>query len=76
MKWERTGRKVKANGESITYYKSDDGRFSIESRKKAIPHANGRPGFWMFTSYFLIKDGAEKEYFSLKDAKAAAEVMS
>lgn len=73
MKWEKTGREVKGNGESTTFYESDDGRFRIESRKRAIPHANGR-GFWMHTSYFLIdEDRREKEYYALKDAKEAAE---
>ncbi len=27
------------------------------------------------TSYFLISDGAEKEYYSLRDAKEAAEKL-
>lgn len=72
MKWYRTGRTVKGNGESITFYKSDSGH-EIESRKKAIPHAGGRPGYWMHTTYFLIYHGEEKEYYSLADAKQAAE---
>lgn len=70
MAWKKTGRSVKANGESITYY--SNGAYQIESRKKAIPHANGRTGCWMHTTYFLIRpDGTEKEYYSLKDAKEA-----
>ena len=76
MKWEKVGRKVCANGESTTYYEADgkDGRYVIESRKRAIPHANG-DGFWMHTTYWLINpDGTEKEYYSLRDAKAAAKM--
>ena len=75
IKWEKTGHEVKANGESTVTYTSKGGRFQIESRKRAIPHAN-REGHWMHTSYFLIdyNDGSEKEYYALKDAKAAAEV--
>lgn len=75
IKWEKTGHEVKANGETTTTYTSADGRFEIESRKRAIPHAS-REGYWMHTSYFLIdyNDGSEKEYYALKDAKAAAEV--
>lgn len=70
MAWKKTGRSVKANGESTTYY--SNGTYQIESRKKAIPHANGRTGCWMHTTYFLIRpDGTEKEYYSLKDAKEA-----
>lgn len=70
MAWKKTGRSVKANGESTTYY--SNGAYQIESRKKAIPHANGKPGCWMHTTYFLIRpDGTEKEYYSLSDAKEA-----
>ena len=78
MKWEKTGHEVKANGESTVTYTSKDGHFQIESRKRAIPHAGGRAGYWMHTSYFLIdyNTGTEKEYYSLRDAKAAAEVAA
>lgn len=73
--WEKTGREIGENGESTTYYRSNDGRFRIESRKKAIPHSN-RSGFWWHTTYFLIgADGTEKEYYQLRDAKKAAEGM-
>ena len=72
MKWTKTGRIVNANGESTIFYESDDGRFEIRSRKRAIPHAN-RSGYWMHTSYFLINSqtGKEKEFWTLKDAKEA-----
>lgn len=74
IKWETMGCEVKTNGESTVFYSSKDGRFEIESRKRAIPHS-GRSGYWMHTTYFLIDrdDGSEKEYYALKDAKAAAE---
>lgn len=73
MKWIKTGREVRLNGESTVYYEAVNAPYSIESRKRAIRHANGA-GHWMHTSYFLIfKDGTEKEYYSLKDAKEAAE---
>lgn len=74
IKWENIGREVRQNGEGTTYYTSKDGRFTIESRRRSIRHAN-RPGYWMYTSYFLIdgNDGSEKEYATLKDAKEAAE---
>lgn len=77
IKWEKTGHEIKANGESTVTYTSKDGRYAIESRKRAIPHAN-RVGSWMHTSYFLIdyNDGSEKEYYSLKSAKEAAEVKA
>ena len=73
MIWTKTGRTVYGNGESTTAYETTDGKFRIESRKKAIQHANGCNGYWMHTSYFLIHDGTEKEYYSLRDAKEAAE---
>ena len=73
MIWEKIGRAVAAGGESTTYYRTTDGQFMIKSRKRKIPHAGGKPGFWWHTTYFLIKDGNEKEYYSLKDAKEAAE---
>ena len=72
MEWEKVGRAVYASGESTTYYSTTDGRVQIESRKRAIPHA-GRGGCWMHTTYFLIYEGTEKEYYSLRDAKEAAE---
>lgn len=76
MKWKITGKSVFSDGESTIFYESDDGRFVIESRKKAIPHAGGRPGYWMHTTYWLINADnllEQKEFYSLKDAKAAAE---
>jgi hypothetical protein len=42
----------------------------VESRKKSIPHANGRSGTWEHTSYFVVKDGKDiKECYRLKDAQ-------
>ena len=75
MRWQKTGRTVKANGESTTVYDSVPARYTIESRKRAIKHANG-VGYWMHTTYFLTDGtGWEKEFYSLKDAKDAAEKM-
>lgn len=74
MRWIKTGKKVKGSGESTVYYESDDGRFRIESRKKAIPHANGI-GHWMHTTYYLIYDGKEEKFDLLCRAKTAAERM-
>lgn len=75
MTWTKTGRLVMSNGESTVFYESTDGRWIIESRKRAIPHANGS-GYWMHTTYWLINADnlcESKEYYSLGDAKAAAE---
>lgn len=78
MTWEKTGKTVHADGSSeITYHPKDAGvplrtDLHIESRKRAIEHAN-RGGVWFYTSYFVVSGGNEQEYWSLKDAKAAAE---
>ena len=75
IEWKRTGREAGENGESKTFYESTDGRWLIESRKRAIPHAN-RVGYWLHTTYWLINADnlcEQKEYYSLKDAKEAAE---
>ena len=72
MKWERIGRGVYPDGGPDTIYKCDSLR--IESRKRAYKHANGNPGCWYHTTYFLILPaGTEMEYYSLADAKEAAE---
>lgn len=72
-KWIKTGKTVSKEGTDIRYESPDLPGVMIESRKRHIPHAGGR-GTWDHTTYFLIRpDGSEKEYWALKDAKAAAE---
>ena len=71
--WVKTSVKVEGNGEKTIRYESFRNTCSIESRKRAIPHAN-RSGVWFRTTYFLIQpDGTEKEYWTLAAAKKAAE---
>ena len=82
MDWKKSMTKLTPNGDgaiarTVRYISPGTG-WAIESRKRPIEHANGGgyngAKYWMFTSYFLIRpDGSEKEYHSLKDAKAAAE---
>ena len=74
MPWEKISTVISGQyGEKTITYKRRDSDIRIESRKRAIPHANGR-GVWMHTSYFVIwPDGREREFYSLADAKAAAE---
>jgi hypothetical protein len=70
--WVKTGTSIKT-GLKVIRYESFRNQNAIESRREAIPHANGS-GVWYHTSYFLIRpDGTEKEYYTLKDAKKAAE---
>ena len=78
MRWEKIGTKVYGNGEKDITYEgfTDPFRvFRIVSRKRAIPHANGRPGVWFRTTYFLLEVGShgETEFITLKDAKEEAE---
>lgn len=72
MKWIKTGKTETAEGTTITYELDGNTGYSIESRKRHIPHANGL-GTWDHTSYFVLKDGQELiEKFSLRDAKEYA----
>lgn len=67
-KWQKAGKIIRHDGTYILY--ENGGPFQIESRRKQIPHANGYPGTWEHTSYFVIRDGADlKECSTLKDAK-------
>ena len=74
-KWEKTGIRVSGKeGEKTITYKARGIDAWIESRKKAVPHANGC-GYWMHTTYFVVQpDGSEQEFWKLTDAQAAAEV--
>jgi hypothetical protein len=76
MNWKKTKSEAKPDGGSVTTYVSEDGRYTIESRKRPIPHS-GRAGYWMHTSYFLIDgSGRESEFWRLADAKDAAEMAN
>lgn len=80
MKWEKTGRLVCGNGESITIYLSDNRRWKIESRKERIPHAASKlyGGYWYHTTYYLIHENNyqnERSFNRLCDAKEAAEKL-
>ena len=75
LRWQKTGKEVKANGESTITYEAKGTDLIIESRKIAIPHANNYPGYWMHTTYFLIDDDQEIEYQLLCLAKKAAEEL-
>lgn len=67
-KWVRTKKRVNSEGTTITY-ENPESIYTIESRKRHIPHAN-RSGTWDHTSYFVLRDGEEIiEKFSLRDAK-------
>lgn len=71
-KWIMVRKTWRGDGSRTIRYEC--GNVAIESRKIAIPHAGGRGGFWNYTSYWLIlPDGTEREYNTMRDAKAAGE---
>lgn len=72
MNWTKTSKHVTADGTTIIY-KAEGTGYTIESRKRHIPHAN-RSGTWDHTTYHVLHNGQEiKERYSLRDAKAWAE---
>jgi len=71
--WQKTSMTRTADGGSVIRYEAEGCPCAIESRKRAVPHAN-RSGSWMHTSYFLLRpDGTELEFWRLRDAQDAAE---
>lgn len=72
-KWIRSSKTIMGNGEQTIRYESYLTPCLVESRKRAVEHADGR-GCWFRTTYVVIyPDGAEKECWSLKAAQRAAE---
>ena len=75
MTWEKAGRFVSSAG-TTNIYRLRGTDITVESRKRAIPHANGI-GTWDYTSYFVLDDGVEiYEKNSLADAKKLAEIVA
>lgn len=73
MRWIKVGKTANAEGTTITYALDGMERYRIESRKRHIPHAGGKPGTWDHTSYFVMLDGKELiEKYSLRSAKEYA----
>ena len=69
MKWEKISKEVFAEGTDITYA-AEGTPFEIQSRKRHVPHANGRSGTWDSTTYVVMCRGFDvKTFYSLKDAK-------
>lgn len=80
-KWVRTSRRIDTDGTTITY-ECPESICTIESRKRHIPHAGGRPGTWDHTDFYLFKDGMPAckengchEFATLRAAKAYAEKL-
>ena len=69
FKWTKSGKLVVSDGTTIIY-SCDESPYTIESRKRHIPHANGYAGTWDHTTYVVVRDGKDvKECSTLKDAK-------
>ena len=58
VNWIKTGKVVSASGSTTITYRLDGTPYTVESRKRPIPHANGA-GTWSFTSYYVLVDGVE-----------------
>ena len=75
MKWVKTGTKIVVGQGTTLTYQLPGTPYTVESRKRPIPHAN-RSGSWDHTSYFVLKDGAELvEKHTLRAAKEYAEAL-
>lgn len=74
LKWKKIDESHRSDGEYTITYGAEGCRFFVQSRRVAIPHAK-RSGSWLHTTYFTIDklSGAEKEYYTLRRAQAAAE---
>ena len=76
MKWIKIEKKVTGSGATTITYRLDGTPYTVESRKRPIPHAN-RAGTWSFTSYYVLKDGVEvAEKHTLGYAKEYAEMLN
>lgn len=72
--WVRIGRDGDDNG-TTTYYCGVGTPYTIQSRKRHIPHAS-RGGYWDHTTYWVVKNGEDiKERYSLADAKEYVEQL-
>ena len=75
MKWIKTCRTVSVSQGTTITYRLEGTPYTVESRKRPIPHAN-RSGTWDHTSYFVLRDGVEvAEKHTLGRAKEYAEAM-
>ena len=73
MKLIKTCKTVKVGSGTTITYRLEGTPYTVESRKRPIPHANG-VGTWDHTSYFVLKDGVEvAEKYTLRAAQACAE---
>lgn len=72
--WKSTGDNRAADGTHTITYEANGCPLIVQSRRRPIPHANGK-GTWLHTSYWVLNPvtGEEKEYYRLRLAQRAAE---
>ena len=79
MDWKKISKKESDLGTDIRYQAVLDGEtlpLYVDSRKRHIPRANGKPGTWDHTSYHVIlEDEKVREKAALSDAKEYAEKL-
>ena len=74
-KWTKINKVVSVSKGTTITYRLEGTPYTVESRKRHIPHAN-RVGTWDHTSYFVLKDGVEViEKHTLSGAKEYAEAL-
>ena len=75
MKWVKINKTVIVGKGTTITYRLEGTPYTVESRKRPIPHTNG-VGTWDHTSYFVLKDGVEvAEKHTLGRAKEYAEAL-
>ena len=73
--WEKTGKTVTSECTTITYALAGT-PYTVENRKKKIPHAS-RSGTWEHTTIAVLKDGQQVDTrYSLRDAREIAERLA
>lgn len=73
--WEKTGKAVTGEGTTITYTLAGT-PYTVESRKRQIPHAS-RSGSWEHTTFAVLKGGQQVDTrHTLQDAKEIAEKLA
>lgn len=75
MKWTRTGKVVDAEGTTVIYSNEAYPGYTIESRKRHIPHSNG-VGTWDHTTYHVLLYAKElKQLYSVRSCMSWVERM-
>lgn len=75
VRWLRTGKVVDDEGTTVIYSNEAYPDYTIESRKRHIPHSNW-VGTWDHTTYHVLLAGAEvKQMYSVRSCMEWVERM-